>query len=77
MRILPEDMRGRAFAILRTIMQGGAPVGGLAAGWLLPQVDVRLVILLSATLAGLPGLLGARVRALREAGPSDEASRQA
>lgn len=77
MRILPEDVRGRAFAILRTIMQGGAPVGGLAAGWLLPQVDVRLVILLSAALAGLPGLLGARVRDLREAGPPDEASRQA
>jgi MFS family permease len=71
MRILPEDMRGRAFAVLRTIMQGGAPLGGLAAGWLLARVDVRLVILLSATLAGLPGLLGARVRALREAGPPD------
>ena len=77
MRILPEDVRERAFAILRTIMQGGAPVGGLAAGWLLPQVDVRLVILLSAALAGLPGLLGARVRDLREAGPPDDAPWQA
>ena len=75
MRILPEDMRGRAFAVLRTIMQGGAPLGGLAAGWLLPRVDVRLVILLSATLAGLPGLFGARVRALREAGSPDEGPR--
>jgi MFS family permease len=68
MRILPEDIRGRAFAVLRTLMQAGAPLGGLAAGWLLPRVDLRLVILFSATLAGLPGVLGARVRALREAG---------
>jgi MFS family permease len=67
MRIIPEAIRGRAFAILRTLMQAGAPLGGLAAGWLLPRVDVRLVILFSATLAGLPGLLGACVRALREA----------
>ena len=75
MRILPERMRGRAFAILRTIMQGGAPLGGLTAGWLLPRVDVTLVMLLSAALAGLPGLLGARVRALRQAGPPDEGPR--
>lgn len=72
MRILPENMRGRAFAILRTIMQAGAPLGGLAAGWLLPRVDIRVAMLLSAALAGLPGLLGARVRALRTAGPLGE-----
>jgi MFS family permease len=71
MQIIPEDMRGRAFALLRTIMQAGAPLGGLAAGWLLPRADLRLVILLSATLAGLPGVLGTRVRALREAGVPD------
>ena len=76
-RILPEDMRGRAFAVLRTIMQGGAPLGGLAAGWLVPRVDARLVILLSAVLAGLPGVLGARVRDLREAGTPDEVPREA
>lgn len=77
MRILPEDMRGRAFAILRTIMQGGAPLGGLAAGLLLPHVDVRLVMLVSVALTGLPGLIGARVRALREAGSPEEAPRPA
>jgi MFS family permease len=77
MRILPETMRGRAFAILRTIMQGGAPLGGLAAGWLLPRVDVTLVMLLSAALAGLPGLLGERIRALREAGAQDDGPRHA
>jgi hypothetical protein len=57
-------------------MQAGAPLGGLAAGWLLPRVDLRVVILLSAALAGVPGLLGARVRALREAGgPAEPGSR--
>jgi MFS family permease len=76
MRILPEAIRGRAFAILRTLMQAGAPLGGLAAGWLLPRADLRPVVLFSAILAGLPGALGARVRALREAGsPAEPGSR--
>jgi MFS family permease len=68
MQIIPESMRGPAFAMLRTIMQTGAPLGGLAAAWLLPRVSLGAAILFSAVLAGLPGLLGARVRALREAG---------
>jgi MFS family permease len=68
MQIIPVSMRGRAFAMLRTIMQTGAPLGGLAAAWLLPRVSLGMAILFTALLTGLPGLLGARVRALREAG---------
>ena len=62
MRIIPEPLRGRAFALLRTIM------GALAAGLLLPLIGVPAMIGLSAVLAGAPGAPGSHVRALREAG---------
>jgi hypothetical protein len=67
MRIIPEALRGRAFALLRTIMQGGRPLWALAAGYLLPLLGVSAMIGLSALLAGAPGVAGSRVRALREA----------
>lgn len=72
MRIIPEELRGRTFALLRTIMQGGRPLGALAAGFALPAIGVPVMIGLSALLAGAPGLAGSRVRALREAGTRDE-----
>jgi hypothetical protein len=53
-------------------MQGGRPLGALAAGFLLPAAGVPAMIALSALFAGAPGLLGSRVRALREAGKRDE-----
>jgi MFS family permease len=68
MQIIPERMRGRMFALLRTVMQGGAPIGGAMAGVLLPLVGLTTMIVLSALLVGVPGLVGARVRALRTAG---------
>ena len=72
MRLIPEALRGRVFALLRTIMQGGRPAGALAAGYLLPILGMSALIGLSAVLAGAPGVAGSRVRALREAGkPGD------
>jgi MFS family permease len=68
MAIIPPAMRGRAFALLRMLMQSGAPVGGALAGWLLPALGIPALILVSAACVGLPGLAGARVRTLREAG---------
>jgi MFS family permease len=65
MRIIPERLRGRTFALLRTIMQGGGPLGGGAGGLLLPILGVPAMILLAASVVGLPGLAGARVGALR------------
>jgi MFS family permease len=69
MQIIPERLRGRTFALLRMLMQSGNPIGGAAAGILLPALGLPAMILLSAIVAGLPGLLGAQVRALRQAGP--------
>jgi MFS family permease len=68
MAIIPEPLRGRTFALLRMLMQSGNPVGGAAAGILLPALGLPAIILLSAIVIGLPGLLGAQVRALRQAG---------
>ncbi|MFL5804547.1 MAG: MFS transporter [Roseiflexaceae bacterium] len=73
MRIIPERLRGRTFALLRMLMQSGNPIGGAAAGILLPALGLPAMILLSAIIIGLPGLLGAQVRALRRAGARGEA----
>jgi hypothetical protein len=66
MRVIPEALRGRAFALLRTLMQGGGPLGGVLAGAALPAVGVAAVIAGSAAVIAVPGLVGARVRALWE-----------
>jgi predicted MFS family arabinose efflux permease len=70
MRIIPEPLRGRMFALLRTLMQSGNPIGGAIAGLLLPMLGMTAMIALSALVAGVPGLLGYRVGALRQAGTS-------
>jgi MFS family permease len=65
MRIIPEGLRGRTFALLRTMMQGGGPLGGALGGVLLPTIGIPAMIVLAAGVIGLPGLLGARVGELR------------
>jgi MFS family permease len=68
MQIIPERLRGRTFALLRTLMQGGGPLGGATAGVLLPLMGIPVMIVLSALVVGIPGLVGYRVRGLRTAG---------
>jgi MFS family permease len=65
MQIIPEALRGRTFALLRTLMQGTNPVGGILAGFLLPILGIPAMIGLSAMLIGIPGLFGYRVKDLR------------
>jgi MFS family permease len=67
MRIIPERLRGRAFALLRTLMQSGTPIGGALGGLLLPLIGIPAMIVLSACIVGAPGLIGIQVRELREA----------
>jgi hypothetical protein len=62
MQIIPEPLRGR------TLMQSAYPLGGAAAGWLLPLLGIPAMIGLSALLVGAPGLAGYPVRELRQAG---------
>jgi hypothetical protein len=65
MKIIPAALRGRTFALLRTIMQGGNPIGGALGGLLLPLLGVPAMILLSALLISIPGVIGYGVKALR------------
>jgi MFS family permease len=65
MAIVPPATRGRTFALLRTLMQAGRPIGGVIAGLVLAPDTLGPAILLSAALIGLPGLAGLGVRELR------------
>ena len=71
MQVIPSEMRGRVFALLRTLMQGATPLGGALAGFLLPVMGIPLMVIVSALTIGLPGLAGMQVRELRQAGTSE------
>jgi MFS family permease len=68
MQIIPEALRGRTFALLRTLMQSGNPIGGALGGFLLPSVGLFAVMGLSALLVATPGVVGYGVKGLREQG---------
>lgn len=67
MRLIPAELRGRTFALLRMLMQSGGPVGGLAAGLLIPTAGLGAAILATAALAIGPALAGLLVAPLRRA----------
>ncbi|GHO97097.1 MFS transporter [Reticulibacter mediterranei] len=65
MKIIPERLRGRVFALLRTLMQSSGPLASGGAGALLLIVGIPAIIGLSAVLVGLPGVFGYAVKQLR------------
>lgn len=65
MQIIPEQLRGRTFALLRTLMQSSGPLASAGAGVLLLAVGIPTMIGLSAILIGVPGVLGYGVKQLR------------
>jgi MFS family permease len=71
MAIIPPELRGRVFALIRLSIQGFGPVGSALAGFLLPVLGMTSMIMLSAGAIGLPGLAGMAVGPLRRAeGPA-------
>jgi MFS family permease len=68
MQVIPEHLRGRSFALIRTLIQGTNPIGGALGGLLLPVLGIPAMIGFSALLVGGPGLLGSQVLSLRQAG---------
>lgn len=64
MRIIPAELRGRVFAILRTLMQSTAPVGGLVAGLLVAGVGIDAAVIAAAVVTTAPALLGLVLPAL-------------
>jgi MFS family permease len=68
MQLIPADLRGRVFGLLRTSMQATPPLGGIAASVLLAGPGLRQAVLTTALLIGVPGAVGLRLRSLSTAG---------
>lgn len=64
MRIIPEDLRGRVFALLRTIMQAGPAIGGVVGGWIVSTAPSAMVVAISVGLMSGPGILSLTVPSL-------------
>ena len=68
MQVISPEMRGRTFALLRTLMQGATPLGGALAGFLLPVWGMQIIVGLSSLVIGAPGVAGTQVGELMKAG---------
>ena len=75
MRLIPPEMRGRVFALLRTAMQSTRPLGAIAAGLLLTQGSLAVAIVAMALLFAVPGFIGIWLPALGR-GPTADPERQ-
>jgi hypothetical protein len=64
MRLIPPELRGRVFALLRTLMQSTRPIGAIVAGYLLAGGDVTPALVAIVLLAGIPGVIGLWLPAL-------------
>jgi MFS family permease len=69
MEIIPPLYRGRAFALLRTMMQSTPPIGAAIAGPLLVVFGLPPAIAATALLVGVPGAFGYALPDLRKAHP--------
>jgi MFS family permease len=65
MRVLPAELRGRVFALLRTSMQATPPLGALLAAPLLGAGGIPLAVVVAAIVIAAPGLAGLLSGALR------------
>jgi len=67
MKIIPSGFHGRCFAIMRTLMQSGGPLGGVSAGFAIPVLGVRAAIAAIALITCAVGSLGLSIADLRRA----------
>ncbi len=58
MRLIPPELRGRVFALLRTLMQATPPIGAVLAGAMLAGGDPVPVAVAIAAIIAVPGALG-------------------
>jgi MFS family permease len=58
MRLIPAELRGRAFGVLGTLVKSTPPLGGLAAGGLLAIAGVVPTVAVMAVVAAVPGAVG-------------------
>jgi len=76
MRLIPAALRGRVFALLRTLMQSTRPIGAIVGGFLLAGGDVTPALIALPLLVGVPGVIGLFLPALGR-GPTLEPDRAA
>jgi MFS family permease len=74
MRLIPPELRGRVFALLRTLMQSTRPIGAIVAGLLLGGGGLTPALIAAAALVALPGAVGLFLPALGRA-PTREPAR--
>jgi MFS family permease len=67
MQVLPPDLHGRAFALLRLMMQAGNPLGAALAGVTFPLLGALGMVAASAAVISVPGFAGLLVPGLRRA----------
>jgi MFS family permease len=72
MRLIPGELRGRVFALLRTFMQSTPPIGAILGGLILAGGDLRLAILVMAGLTAVPGAIGLVLPALGRAATAED-----
>jgi MFS family permease len=58
MRLIPPELRGRVFSLLRTTMQAAEPIGGALGGAVIAGGGLLLALAAIATAIGAPGLVG-------------------
>jgi hypothetical protein len=71
MRLIPPELRGRIFSLLRTTMQAAEPIGGALGGAVIATGGLVLALAGIATAVGAPGLVGIAHPALA---PADDAT---
>jgi MFS family permease len=71
MRLIPPELRGRVFALLRTLMQSTRPIGAIVAGVLLGGGGLTPALVAAAALVAVPGAVGLFLPALGR-GPTRE-----
>jgi MFS family permease len=67
MRLIPDELRGRVFGLLRTLMQSTPPIGGILAGFLLAGASVPMTVVAVSVIITVPGVFGLFHRSLAEA----------
>ncbi len=75
MRLIPPELRGRVFALLRTTMQSTRPIGAILGGLLLAGGDPIPAIAATAGFVVIPGAIGLWLPALGR-GPTAEPDRR-
>jgi hypothetical protein len=65
MRVIPPELRGRVFGMIRTLIQSTPPIGAAVAGVLLAGPGLAVAAAVMSAAVSAPGLVGLRSTSLR------------